>query len=333
MASAFSAIRGQDQAVGRLRALLAEGRVPHALLFSGPVGGGKSEAARALTQALQCRQAGDDGCGHCEPCRKVLLGKHPDVVTLRVAEGKTRLTIDQVRGLQGSLAYRPFEGRHRVILLPDAEALTEEAANALLKTLEEPPELTHFILTSSQPQALLDTIRSRCQLVRFAPLSREVVAQRLAQEASLPLAEADVLAGLSEGSLGRALALHERGVLAGRRELLLAVSQLSLLAPEPLLKLSEAWGRDKEEIADRLDLLLSWYRDLLVLASGGTADLLIHRDLLQDPRNHPAPPLSVAEGKRCLSLLLKAREAVVERNANVRLALERLFLGLIARGG
>jgi len=114
MASAFSAIRGQDQAVGRLRALLAEGRVPHALLFSGPVGVGKSEAARALTQALQCRQAGDDGCGHCEPCRKVLLGKHPDVVTLRVAEGKTRLTIDQVRGLQGSLAYRPFEDTYTV---------------------------------------------------------------------------------------------------------------------------------------------------------------------------------------------------------------------------
>ncbi|MBM4321139.1 MAG: DNA polymerase III subunit delta', partial [Deltaproteobacteria bacterium] len=182
LVAGFADIQGQDAAVAKLRRALREGRVPHAYLFCGPIGVGKERTALVLAQALQCRKLPDDGCGRCEPCRKVAGARHPDVAVVRVPEGRSRVLIEQMRELQQCLAFRPYEGRNRVIVFPDAEVMTEEAANSLLKTLEEPPEQTHFVLTSSQPQNLLDTIRSRCQQVRFAPLSRAEVGRRLIME-------------------------------------------------------------------------------------------------------------------------------------------------------
>ena len=306
--------------------------MPHAYLFCGPLGVGKEQAALVLAQALECRLDGDDACGSCEQCRKVAAGRHPDVLFVRVPEGKSRVLIEQVRELQQSLAFRPFEGRNRVIVFPDAEVMTEEAANSLLKTLEEPPERTHFVLTSSQPKKLLDTIRSRCQHVRFAPLPRQVVAERLVAQEHVDARTASIAASLSEGSVGRAAELCSSGLLEERDDLLAAVDSLTTEQPAALLELAEAWAADKEHVAGRLDLLVSWYRDLLVLASGGHEDALIHRDLLQGSGGWRERRPGRGQARRCLDLLLAARQAVTEKNANTRLALECLFIGL-ATGG
>lgn len=325
-------IRGQELAVQRLRAALRTGRVPHAYLFSGPPGVGKGQTARVLAQALVCLRGSEDACGRCAGCRKVVAGTHSDVVTVTAPEGKRRIVIKQVRTLQGQMAYRPYEARHRVVLISDADTMTEEAANALLKTLEEPPDSTLFVLTTAQPWNLLATIRSRCQEVRFIPLGRAEVATRMeAEGCSAELAR--VVAGLSEGSLGRARELVRAGIEEERSAVLVAVAELDLDDPVSLLALSESWYRERERVHDRIDLLLSWYRDLLVLASGGASDALIHLDLLNGPLASQRR-LGRAAVLRCLDLLLEARAAIKERNANVRLTAERLFIGLAeqARG-
>ncbi len=325
-------IQGQEMVVQRLRAALSANRVPHAYLFTGPPGVGKEQTARVLAQALVCIKRTDDACGRCAGCRKVVAGTHSDVITVTPPEGKRRIVIKQVRALQGQMAYRPYEARNRVVLVLDAETMTEEAANALLKTLEEPPDSTLFVLTSARSNSLLATIRSRCQEVRFVPLGRDEVAARLKADGCAPDV-AQVLAALSEGSLGRAQALLEAGLPEEREAVLKAVAGLDLDDPVKLLELSESWYRERERVDDRIDLLLSWYRDLLVLASGGPPHTLIHKDLLEGPladQQH----LGAAATLRCLDLLLAARAAIRERNANVRLAAERLFIGLAeqARG-
>ena len=328
----FADIRAQERVVAWLRLALREHRIPHAYLFTGPQGVGKEATAWALAQALQCVRLEHDACGQCEPCHKVAADIHPDVIVLRVPEGRKRLLIGQVRKLQEGLVYKPFEGRHRVILIPEAELLTEEAANALLKTLEEPPDRTHIVLCSSQPWNLLDTIRSRCHQVRFAPLVRSELSTRLVQEQGLGADEAWVLAGLAEGSTGRALAMMQGELMAERKELLEAVRALSLGKPVALLQVSESWYTERDRVPERLDLLLSWYRDLLLLANGLGSDACIHGDLVDASDSEGLPGLGAGQVLRCLDLLLGAREAITLRNANIRLSLDRLFLGLASEG-
>jgi len=320
-------IVGQQRVVARLVRSLRVGRLPHALLFSGPPGVGKAEMALGLAQVLVCLQGDGAACGVCGGCRKVATGQHPDVLRLEPPAGKLKILIDQVRALQHGLAYRPFEGRHRVIIVPEADRLTEEAANALLKTLEEPPDFTHFVLTSPRVWALLPTIRSRCQEVRFAPLGRAAVVSKLLGEGR-EAAGLELAAGLAEGSLGRAREILEQGVVQERIEVLSAVYELRLSDPVPLLELSERWYRERERVGDRLTLLLSWYRDVLVLASGGGEQRLLHGDLELAPARDLAKVLGRGGSVRCMERIRAAKTAIEERNANVRLALERLFLGL-----
>src|SRR5512137_129619 len=203
----FSELQAQDRAVGALRAALRRGRLHHAYLLGGPEGVGKGTAARLLAQAANCEGAGagDDACGQCGPCRKIAHGTHPDVYLLEEERvmakagrwepksGRTpsrEIVVDQVRDLvDHRLSMRRFEGRRRVVVIDPADAMNVQAQNALLKTLEEPPDATTLVLVSSTPDALLPTIRSRCLRVAFAPLPEPVIRARL-EAAGQPPAEA-----------------------------------------------------------------------------------------------------------------------------------------------
>jgi DNA polymerase III delta' subunit len=167
--SIWDGISGQDRVVGLLRRAIERNRVPHAYLFSGPVGAPLLDTSIALAVALNCTTARGVGCGQCEPCTKILGGFHPDVVTL-VREGAANIVpIENVRSqVIARIGLPPHEADTRVFIVEEATALAPPAANALLKTLEEPPARTLFILCTTAPEQLLPTIRSRCQRVRFA---------------------------------------------------------------------------------------------------------------------------------------------------------------------
>src|SRR5690606_20364041 len=201
----------------RLVSLLRGGRLPQSSLFAGPQGIGKRTLALLLAQMANCKQPEeDDLCGKCRSCARARSGNHPDIRLIR-AEGAT-IKIDAIRQLNQEAHYRPYEGFLRFFIIDEAERMTEEAANSLLKNLEEPPDTTRIILVSAYPQRLLPTIRSRCQTFSFLPLSVLKVQSYLEERTAVDRPE--IRAGFSGGSLGVALALEVEPLLESRDLLL-----------------------------------------------------------------------------------------------------------------
>ncbi|MBF0619787.1 MAG: DNA polymerase III subunit delta', partial [Candidatus Omnitrophica bacterium] len=189
----------------RLSRLNAAGKLAHAYLFTGPRGIGKAETALALAQVVNCAEGGTDvlSCG-CASCRKIAGGNHPDIYIVEKLEDKSEILIDQLRALMSRLELRAAEAKVKVAIIKDAELLRLEAANAFLKTLEEPRPGTLLILTTADPRNVLGTIASRCHEARFFPLSHDALAEHLKNEYDVSLVDAGVLAFFAEGSPGRA---------------------------------------------------------------------------------------------------------------------------------
>jgi len=322
-----------------LRALRA-GQVAHAYLFSGIGGIGKERAAWSLAAALNCDAPAADGdaCGACEPCRKIALRLHPDV-TLIEPDG-ANIKIEQVREVERAGQFRPHEGRARVTIFRTAERLWPNAANALLKTLEEPGEGSHFVLIVETVRAMLPTIVSRCQAVKFAPLSRAEVAQVVRAAApALSEAEAETAAALGQGSAQAALDAIDPEASAARRETIEMVEQAAgakLL--QPAFEVAEAFknaGGDvgkREAVARRLEALLTWYRDVLVTQTGGAAGV--------QPTNSDLGALLAARAHTLgAGGALAAADAVavavdmVRRGGNIQLAVERMLFDIRAAAG
>ncbi|UCF39192.1 MAG: DNA polymerase III subunit delta' [Acidobacteriota bacterium] len=188
----------------RLLGLLRTGRTPPSTIFSGPDGVGKKTVALLLAAAANCRNPVDrDLCGRCPSCIKALSGNHPDIVLIQ--REKNTIEIGTIRKLNQEIQYRPFEGKTRYFIIDEADRMGPEAANAHLKTLEEPPDFCRIILVTAYPQLLLSTIRSRCQTFAFQPLSRQEIQSCLESDGSMDRAE--IRSRFAQGSIGRAIAL------------------------------------------------------------------------------------------------------------------------------
>ena len=323
-------VEGQPRALEALLRAARGGRLHHAYLFAGPDGVGKSLTARALAQALLCTSPTDDGdaCDSCSACERAREGNHADLHLVHREGTAKQITISQVRGLQRALGFKSFEGRRRVVLILEAERMNPATANAMLKTLEEPGDDTHFALVTHAPHLLLPTIVSRCQKVRFAPLPRSVVALHLAAQADLAPEAAELLAALAEGSIGKGLNLASSPVLEQREALVtLADAPRDVLRIPQLMELAEELARRPDDLPLALHLLRTWYRDILLVREGLT-DHLVHRDLEARLRTRSAALDLNAVMTRID--LLNDTEAALQRNANARLSLETLFLQLAA---
>jgi len=321
----FGGIIGQDRVIALLRRALRADRLAHAYLFVGPGGVGKRLVALALAQAANClRPLPDaDACGACAACRKVAAGAHPDVRLLTPEEGTLR--VEQVRALREEVGRRPYEGRRRFALLDPAEALTEQAQNALLKTLEEPAGATTFILLAQRAGGLLPTVVSRCQRLAFSPVPESLLARHLAGE-GVPADRAVAVAALARGSVGNALALAGGAILESRDALLTRLFPALERGPAACAEVAEEIARDRESLGEALDLLLTWCRDLLVTAVLGHPGLAANRDRADALRGAAArfPAAALAEA---VPAVAAAREAL-EANANPRLTCEALLFRL-----
>ena len=218
----FDALVGHHAVLRLLSRAIARETLPPALLFAGPEGIGKRRAARAAAEAFNCLnpKRGDaferDACGECEACRRIARGVHPDVIIVEPGDTGV-IKIEQIRDIVDRSAYRPFEGRRRVVIVDQADAMMAPAQSALLKTLEEPPSASVFLLITSMPDALLATVRSRCPQLRFSSLTETEVAKVLMQQHAYSEPDARVAAVEGDGSVGRALAVRA-GELAEARQ-------------------------------------------------------------------------------------------------------------------
>jgi DNA polymerase-3 subunit delta' len=261
----FTQLFGQDKAKRMLSRSLAAGRVPHAYIFKGPEGVGKRLFARGVAAAVNCRDKERIGaCGVCSSCKKFRSMNHPDFQVVSPEKGVIK--IDQIRRLTKELSYPPYESTMRVVVLEDVQTMRREAANSLLKTLEEPPENNLLILTAEASQELLATLTSRCQVVSFAQLSVDDTMNILLQQ-GVEREAARLLARLSEGSPGKALLLHKTEMIDLWRKLVSFLSDKAIDADRDvgeLLHLAENMASLKEELPSLLGLLKIWLRDLLL---------------------------------------------------------------------
>jgi len=320
----FEQILGQESALAILRTALRKDRMAHAYLFLGPDGVGKRLAALTLAKAMNCKSPPNEGdcCEGCPSCVKINSSNHADVILLDPEEDVIK--IHQVRELQKRLHYRPLEGGRRVCIIDSADRMNEAASNALLKTLEEPPDQTHLILITSIPHRLLPTILSRCQWVKFKPLSSSQIIQILEREHSMDGEKARFCASLSGGSAGAALSLSNRVDFQKRLDYLQAFSELPRKTMEEIFDSCEQIAREEEEVKDLLELWKLWIRDLMVFKVRG--DGLINHDL----RGKVAEESSKHSFDRLDSLfdLISNVQKSIALNANRQLALETLMLGM-----
>ena len=323
---AFSHILGQAKAITVLQNALRHQRVPQAYIFAGPDGVGKKFTALMLAKALNCHELDDDACDRCNSCHKIDEGIHPDVRVI-APEGQF-IKIDQIRALQKDAGYKPFEGRKKVYILDQAEAMRAEAANSLLKTLEEPSADCVIILVTANVYALLPTVMSRCQFVRFVALGIEPLTALLVREKQLSPERARLIASLSEGCPGRALAMDTEETLDKRKRMehLLQILSSGLQDVRVLFEQVEQLSGDKSAIQEFLDILLVWYRDMHLLREHGDARLVANADAV--PRlKETAFQISAVHIRRLFEIVYQTKMDLL-RNANMQLALEVMLISL-----
>jgi len=268
----------------------ARGSLPPSLIFAGPDGVGKRLAALSLAQLFNCTsvsgeadgELAPDACGNCSACRRIARGVHADVLVVEPGDTGS-IKVDQVRAAIERTAYRPFEGRRRVVIVDDADAMEAPPQNALLKTLEEPPAASTFVLVTSRPDVLLPTVRSRCQRIRFGPISPAEMAPVLMRDHGFEEREAHAAATAAEGSIGRALE-GDSEAYVGARDAAEAMLKMAAQAATPAQRLAaaRALGGDKvdrDELGRRLRLVASMLRDIGVLVSHADERSLANGDL------------------------------------------------------
>ncbi len=269
----FTSLIGQDKATVALNRAFVSGRLAHAYLFRGPDGVGKKHAAILTAAWLNCAEPeGTGACGTCPSCRKLRSGNHPDIVVVSPENGTIK--IDRVRELCRSLSYPAYESDMRAVIIEDVQAMTPEAANSLLKTLEEPPERNLLILTAESSRHLLPTIVSRCQTIPFYGLPAEKCVQVIQQQQpDIGAEEARLLAELAGGSPGTALTLQEKELVSRYRKVVgLIEAELSNEedAVTPLLESAADLAALKEDLPLLLGLLKIWVRDQMMVDEHGT---------------------------------------------------------------
>ena len=336
----FRDLVGHARLVTLLARAVARNTLPPSLLLAGPAGVGKRRVAVATAEALNCLDPKPgalehDACGVCAACRRIERGVHPDVVVIEPGDSGA-IKIEPIRAVIDQAGYRPFEGRRRVVIVDEADAMVPQAQNALLKTLEEPPSASVFMLVSSMPDALLATVLSRCPRLRFAPLSVAEVVTVLTRDHKFAAADARAAADAADGSVGVALATQSADVVEARETAAKVLRQLArgakpesridaarILTPSKTL----APGVERAQLAVCLRAMSSLLRDLSMIASRiDTGGATANADLA-DELSALSPAYDARRSERGFVAVDEAL-AALERNASPKVVADWLALEL-----
>ena len=330
--STWDNIVGHRWAVEMLANGLANGRLGHAYLITGPEQVGKTTLARTFAQALNCVEPeAERPCGHCRPCKLIAADRHPDVkfVAPEVSgRGKLTLKIETIRQLQQDLNLSAYEARYKIAIMQRFDAATIGAANAFLKTLEEPPGKVVLLLTATDADMLLPTISSRCRTLNLRPLPPDLIEQSLATRWQVPAEKATLLAHLADGRLGWAVRAAEDDTVLQKRSEQLAQLHGALDGRRVYrFQLADKLARKPEALPALLKTWLSWWRDLTLLSQrrGQPISLILTNS---DELAGMEPLAAAWTSQQITTSLHQTNQALwqLERNANTRLVLENLLL-------
>jgi len=344
--SGFSSILGQKQPIRILTALLRKDTIPHALIFSGLKGVGKQAAALEFAKICNCTERNADRaittsidksregrlsnkhplevgpCGRCKSCRKIASGNHPDVIQIKPSGAYIKIA--QIRALGQTLAMRPYEAKWRTVIISNAQAMNPAASNALLKMLEEPPAQTVLILTAGQRSDLLPTIVSRCQHIRFKPISQENLESYIIENREVTPVQARILASMAGGSYTTALDMADKNWFARRTWLLNEIAAIATRPTARIMALAEELSKNRETLQGALEVTQSWFRDVAIFRYD--PGKVVHKDLSENIRE-ASQKTNVSSQ---LSIIRKIHnvQQKIQTNANARLAVESLLLML-----
>ncbi len=325
-------IVGHEHAIDLLRRTLIAQQVRHAYLLTGPEHIGKSLLARRFAQTLLCtggpdpHQAPANPCNTCLSCRKVMHDNHPDLHIIAREPGKQFILIEQVRMLQSDAARKTLEGRRNIFILQDAHEMNPQAANCLLKTLEEPEQDVVLLLTAPDPGLLLPTILSRVQQVSLHLLTTSQIKNALVEQWETDPEEATLIAALAAGRMGWAIsAVEDDDVLAERKLQLETLIKLPSLNKVQRFDIAQRLSSDSDKARTMLELWLLWWRDV-VLAANNSLDLTVNVDLRDVLKRHAAR-VGTTQAERMVRSILGTMEAL-DQNVNARTALEVLMLDM-----
>ena len=343
----FKSLVGNEHIKRTLRHLIAKRRVPNSLLFAGDEGIGKRQFAIELARSLMCTDPTDgEACGVCSACsragsftfpkpddrdahRRVIFSDHPDVGM--VIAYNRNILVDAIRHLESEANFRPYEAQARVFIIDNADRMNDAAANALLKTLEEPPSGSHLFLVTSRADSLLPTIRSRCQSLRLAPVSGAEIENYLINDRAFTHDEARLAARLSRGSIGRAVAVNVEK-FRSRRERMLAVVSAAIETGDraALLRISEEMNdaKNKETFEESIDVLASLLHDVWTIRVSRDASRAVNTDIHNRLTELAANP-AAANIPAWLTDIDAMRENFLV-NINRKIAADALFIGMTA---
>lgn len=320
----FKDIIGHEQVIHHLQNAIRQKKISHAYLLCGDAGSGKRPVAEAFAKTVLCEEGGIVACGRCKSCRQIESGNHPDFRP--VVREKAALGVKEIREqVTADVQIKPYSSEYKIYLIDEAEKMTEEAQNALLKTIEEPPEYAVFLLLVSRRELLLQTVLSRCVLLPFYPVATDRIKQFLMEKRGVPDYLAESAAAFSGGLVGRAVQYAESEAFSEQRtEVLHLVKDIDDMTMAEIMENVKLIASKKDTAAEYLDMILLWYRDVLLYKAAKNVNSLLFTDELE--------AIAAQAGKRSfenLQGIVEALEQVKQRlksNVNFENALELLLL-------
>ncbi len=321
----FRDILGHKKEIAFLERAISSGKLSHAYIFEGEKDTGKQMLANAFAMTLQCTSEGERPCGVCRSCRQAADGNHPDIITVQHEKPLT-ITVDDIRDqVVNDVQIRPYSGRYKIYIIPEAERMTAQAQNALLKTIEEPPDYAILLLLSANEDALLETVRSRCVMLHLEPVPDEQVVNYLMDKVGVSEYQAQICATFAQGNVGKAVRLASSDDFSQIKDsaiyLLRNVGRMDISAIIEYVKEIQEY---KITIQDYLDVLALWYRDMVYYKATQDIDGLIFKDDLRSIRETVRK--CSYEGAEEVVQAIETAKMRLNANVNFDLTMELLFL-------
>ncbi len=321
----FNNVIGHEEIIRHLQNAIQTGKISHSYIFAGEPGSGKRLLAGIYAMTLQCEAGGENACGKCESCKRAIGKNHPDIIMVKHEKPNT-ISIDEIREqVVNDVDIKPYSSPHKIYIIPDAEIMTPQAQNALLKTIEEPPEYAVIMLLTSNIDGLLPTIRSRCVRLDLKVVDDGLVKKYLMEHLHIPDYQAEIDASFAHGSIGKAKEAATSQEFADITQKALKI--LKYADSMEVYELTEAiknLSSEKQNINDYLDIFQFWFRDVLMFKATREIDNLVFKQEINYIREQ-ASQRSYENLEKILEALDKTKVRL-RANVNTELALELLFL-------
>jgi DNA polymerase-3 subunit delta' len=326
----FRQIIGYESIINHLRNAIQAGKVSHAYIFHGEEGMGKKMLAAIFAKTLQCMEHSIDPCNKCTSCMQAVTGNHPDII--QVTHEKSSIGVDDIRlQVNGDIQIKPYSGRYKIYIIDSADKMTEQAQNALLKTIEEPPQYAVILLLVNNINGILPTILSRCVVLDLKPVDKQVIKEFLMEKHQIPEYLAEVAAGFSGGNVGKAIKYASSEDFERKKEDILHILRyIDEMELQEVIAGLKTISENKTSIDDYIDFMILWYRDVLMLKATNDPNLLLYKKEFQFIKKQ-ANLRSYTELDNIIKAMEKAKLRL-KANVNFDITIELMLLTIKENG-